>query len=77
MTAAPGTYPVTVTVTDSSGGTGSTTFTIIVTKENADATYTGDMLAFTPPGGSHGERRPAGDDPRQRRDPGLGRHGAR
>jgi hypothetical protein len=52
VTAAPGSYPVSVTVTDT-GGTGSTSFTIVVTKEDADATYTGDMLAFTPAGGSN------------------------
>lgn len=51
-TAAPGSYPVTVTVSDDSGNSTTTTFTIVVTRENADATYTGDMLAFTPPGGS-------------------------
>ena len=56
-TAAPGSYPVTVTVTDETGGTGSTTFTIVVTQEDADATYTGDMLAFTASGGSSAERR--------------------
>ena len=48
---APGTYPVTVNVTDDAGGIGSTSFTIIVTKEDAEATYTGDMLAFTPSSG--------------------------
>lgn len=51
-TAAPGSYPVTVTVTDETGGSISTSFTIVVTPENADATYTGDMLAFTPVSGS-------------------------
>jgi len=51
-TAAQGNYPVSVTVTDDTGGTSTTTFTIVVTAENAEATYTGDMLAFTPPGGS-------------------------
>ena len=49
---APGTYPVTVTVNDETGGIGSTSFTIEVTKEDAEATYTGDMLAFTPAGSS-------------------------
>ncbi|MBK9711260.1 MAG: hypothetical protein IPO81_08010 [Kouleothrix sp.] len=51
-TAAPGSYPVTVSVTDDAGTTVATSFTIVVTKENADATYTGDMLAFTASGGS-------------------------
>jgi hypothetical protein len=51
-TAAPGSYPVTVTVTDEAGGTGATSFTIVVTQEDAEATYTGDMLAFTASGGS-------------------------
>jgi trimeric autotransporter adhesin len=51
-TAAPGSYPVTVTVTDETGGTATTSFTIVVTQEDADATYTGDMLAFTASGGS-------------------------
>jgi len=51
-TAAPGTYPVTVTATDELGGTGTTSFSITVTQENADATYTGDELIFTAPGGS-------------------------
>jgi hypothetical protein len=51
-TAAPGSYPVTVTVSDDSGNSATTSFTIVVSQENADATYTGDMLAFTPPGGS-------------------------
>jgi hypothetical protein len=51
-TAAPGSYPVTVTVTSEAGESGTTTFTILVTKENAEAVYTGDMLAFTASGGS-------------------------
>jgi hypothetical protein len=51
-TAAAGSYPVTVTVADETGGSGSTSFTIVVTREDADATYTGDMLAFTASGGS-------------------------
>ncbi|HEX5540484.1 MAG TPA: M12 family metallo-peptidase [Micromonospora sp.] len=43
-TAAPGDYPVTVTVTDEAGLTGSTSFTITVAAEDAEATYTGDTL---------------------------------
>jgi mannan endo-1,4-beta-mannosidase len=50
--AGPGVYPVDVTVTDEEGNQGSTSFTINVTKEDAEATYTGDELAFTEPGGS-------------------------
>lgn len=52
VTARPGTFHVTVSVTDDTGGAGSTTFTIVVNREDAEATYTGDMLAFTPPGGT-------------------------
>ena len=51
-TAAPGSYPVAVTVTDETGGTATTMFTIVVTKEDAVVTYTGDMLAFTAPNSS-------------------------
>jgi hypothetical protein len=51
-TAAPGSYLVTVTVTGADGRHASTSFTITVTAENADVTYTGDMLAFTASGGS-------------------------
>jgi hypothetical protein len=51
-TAAPGSYPVTVTVTGVDGRHASTSFTISVTVENAEAVYTGDMLAFTPAGAS-------------------------
>jgi hypothetical protein len=51
-TAAPGSYPVTVTVTDETGGSGTTSFTILVTQEDAQATYTGDMLVFTAPNAS-------------------------
>ena len=51
-TAAPGTYPVLVTVTDDTGIARTTSFSIVVSKEDAEPTYTGDMLAFTPTGGS-------------------------
>ncbi|WP_329100411.1 M12 family metallo-peptidase [Micromonospora sp. NBC_01699] len=45
-TAAPGDYPVSVIVTDETGGTATTTFTIRVVRENAEVTYTGDSLAY-------------------------------
>ncbi|HEX6683545.1 MAG TPA: M12 family metallo-peptidase, partial [Candidatus Limnocylindrales bacterium] len=48
--AAPGDYPVVVTVTDPTGIARTTSFTIKVSKEDAEATFTGDMLAFTPSG---------------------------
>jgi hypothetical protein len=51
-TAAPGIYPVTVTAGDDTGGSTPTKFTIVVTQEDAQATYSGDMLAFTPVGGN-------------------------
>jgi hypothetical protein len=51
-TAPPGAYPVMVTVTDDTGIARATSFTVTVTTEDAEATYTGDMLAFTAPGGS-------------------------
>ncbi|SNS60313.1 Putative Ig domain-containing protein [Asanoa hainanensis] len=44
-TAAPGSYPVTVTVSDSTGVAGTTSFTIVVVREDAEVTYTGDTLA--------------------------------
>jgi hypothetical protein len=50
VTAPPGTYNVTVTVTDETGGTDSTSFAITIAEEDAEATYTGDALAFTSPG---------------------------
>jgi PKD repeat protein len=50
VAAAPGTYNVTVTVADETGGTDSTSFSITVGEENAEATYTGDALAYTSPG---------------------------
>ncbi|WP_326557757.1 M12 family metallo-peptidase [Micromonospora sp. NBC_01796] len=50
-TGAPGDYPVTVTVTDETGGVGTTTFTIRVVRENAEVTYTGDTLAYGRNGG--------------------------
>ncbi|HEV7707752.1 MAG TPA: M12 family metallo-peptidase [Asanoa sp.] len=52
-TAAPGAYPVTVTVTDDTGVARTTSFTVTVTAEDADATYTGDLLAsVASPGGN-------------------------
>jgi hypothetical protein len=45
-TAAPGDYPVTVAVTDDAGIVSTTTFSVRVTPEDAEATYTGDGLAF-------------------------------
>ncbi|HLO34269.1 MAG TPA: Ig domain-containing protein, partial [Anaerolineales bacterium] len=51
-TAAPGAYPVTVTVTVGDGRHASTSFTLNVTAEDAGVTYTGDMLAFTSQGDS-------------------------
>jgi hypothetical protein len=45
-TAPPGGYPVTVTVTDDTGIARSTSFVIKVSAEDAEATYTGDTLAF-------------------------------
>ena len=50
-TAAPGTYPVTVTVTDDAGHVSTTTFSIVVTREDATPSYTGDELVF-PAGGA-------------------------
>jgi hypothetical protein len=47
--AAPGTYAVTVSVTDEAGGTAATSFAIVVNAEDAEAAYTGDVLAFTSP----------------------------
>ncbi len=48
---APATYTRCIEVSDGSA-TDSEMLTIAVGKEDADATYTGDMLAFTTPGGS-------------------------
>jgi len=47
VAAAPGTYNVAVVVTDDTAGTASTFFTIVVTEEDAEATYAGEVLAFT------------------------------
>jgi len=47
ITAAPGIYVITVTVNDGSGGIGSTSFTIVVTKEDARAYYTSALFAST------------------------------
>lgn len=49
-TAVPGSYPVSVAVTDDTGITRSTAFTVVVSTEDAEAAYTGDMLAFTSSG---------------------------
>jgi hypothetical protein len=43
-TAAPGDYPVSVTVTDATGVSGKASFVITVKPEDAQATYTGDTL---------------------------------
>lgn len=51
-TAAPGSYPVVVTVTDETGNAMKTYFTVNVTAEDAAVTYTGDQLVFTASGGS-------------------------
>ncbi|MBP2323193.1 hypothetical protein JOF56_003578 [Kibdelosporangium banguiense] len=45
-TAAPGDYPVSVTVTDSTGVSGKASFVIKVKPEDAQATYTGDALVY-------------------------------
>jgi hypothetical protein len=45
-TAAPGDYPVSVAVTDDAGIVSTTTVSVRVTAEDAEATYTGDALAF-------------------------------
>ena len=50
-TAAPGTYPVTVAVTDDASHVSTTTFAIVVTQEDATPSYTGDELVF-PAGGA-------------------------
>jgi hypothetical protein len=46
VTGAPGDYPVTVAVTDDAGIVTTTAFSIRVTPEDAEATYTGDALVF-------------------------------
>lgn len=47
--AAPGTYPVEVTVDDGAGHVGTSSFDIVVTPEDAAATYTGDTLVTSGP----------------------------
>ncbi|MEU8264950.1 M12 family metallo-peptidase [Micromonospora sp. NPDC048999] len=54
-TAAPGSYPVTVTVTDDTGLAGSTSFAIEVTPEDAAATWAGDTLVSTVTSGASGK----------------------
>ncbi|MGI5238887.1 M12 family metallo-peptidase [Dactylosporangium sp. CA-139066] len=51
-TAAPGDYPVSVAVTDATGISRSTSFTVQVIAEGADAVYTGDTQVFMAPGES-------------------------
>ena len=43
-TVAPGSYPVSVTVTNDEGGSATTEFAIVVEPEDAEATYTGDTI---------------------------------
>ncbi len=50
VTDAPGSYPVTVEITNDVGATGSTSFTVVVAKEDAETAYTGDLFAFTSSG---------------------------
>ena len=50
---APGTYTIRVTISDEDGGSSDQDVTIIVTEEDARATYTGDMFAFTASGGTN------------------------
>jgi hypothetical protein len=52
VTAAPGSYPVSVTVTDDTGGSSTASFTVTVAQEDAAAVYVGDALAFAGPGGT-------------------------
>ncbi|WP_241825518.1 M12 family metallo-peptidase [Micromonospora sp. CB01531] len=54
-TAAPGDYPVTVTVSDDAGLAGSTSFTVTVTAEDAAATWAGDTLVTTATSGAAGK----------------------
>jgi hypothetical protein len=51
-TAAPGNYPVSVTVTDDTGAVRTTSFVIRVSAEDAAAAYAGDVLAFAGAGGT-------------------------
>jgi trimeric autotransporter adhesin len=50
VAAAPGTYNVRVTVADEADDADSSSFAITVSPEDAEVTYTGDVLAFTSPG---------------------------
>ena len=52
VTAAPGSYPVSVTVTDGTGGSSTASFTVTVTQEDVSPAYVGDAIAFAGPGGS-------------------------
>jgi Putative Ig domain len=47
--AAPGTYDATVTVSDGAGDAATAPLRIVVTREDASATYVGDALAFSGP----------------------------
>jgi hypothetical protein len=50
VTAAPGDYPVTVTVTDESGTEGTTEFTVRVEPEDAALSLVGDTIVYVAPG---------------------------
>ena len=52
VTAAPGTYHVSVTVTNDAGTTGTTAFDIVVEQEDADVGYEGDGIVFAQAGES-------------------------
>jgi hypothetical protein len=52
VTAAPGLYPVSVTVTDDTGGSTTASFTVTVTQEDAAPVFVGDAIAFADSGGS-------------------------
>lgn len=52
VTAAPGIYPVSVVVTDETGGVTNASLTVTVTQEDAAATYVGDGIAFAGPDNS-------------------------
>jgi hypothetical protein len=54
VTQAPGTYPVSVTVTNDAGTTGATSFALVVGPEDTEIGYEGDSIVFAPAGGTSG-----------------------